>query len=393
MNTKRIVVLLTLLLTPFFTVLAQKKDGLFAEINTSKGKIVLQLEFEKTPITVANFVALAEGKNASVDEKLKGKPFYNGLKFHRVISDFMIQGGDPDGTGSGGPGYKFIDEISDLIHDKAGILSMANAGAGTNGSQFFITHKETPWLDGKHTVFGHVIEGQDVVNAIVQNDIIENITIIKNGKAAKKFKAEKIFKNYMDNKEAEDKRITALNNENKEKIAAIQEANRKKQAEIEAQKRKELEEKLVVMNKEKAAYFTANKEKAIKLASGLEYIITEKGNNTKPTDGAQVYVHYSGYFEDGKLFDSSYEEVSKKYGKFDQNRASQKGYLPFPFKYGSKGGLIPGFLEGIHNMSLGDKAIVFIPSSLGYGEKGAGGVIPPNANLIFEIELLETQSK
>ncbi|KIX19961.1 peptidylprolyl isomerase [Flavobacterium sp. 316] len=393
MNTKRIVVLLTLLLTPFFTVLAQKTDGLFAEINTSKGKIVLQLEFEKTPITVANFVALAEGKNASVDEKLKGKPFYNGLKFHRVISDFMIQGGDPDGTGSGGPGYKFIDEISDLIHDKAGILSMANAGAGTNGSQFFITHKETPWLDGKHTVFGHVIEGQDVVNAIVQNDIIENITIIKNGKAAKKFKAEKIFKNYMDNKEAEDKRITALNNENKEKIAAIQEANRKKQAEIEAQKRKELEEKLVVMNKKKAAYFTANKEKAIKLASGLEYIITEKGNNTKPTDGAQVYVHYSGYFEDGKLFDSSYEEVSKKYGKFDQNRASQKGYLPFPFKYGSKGGLIPGFLEGIHNMSLGDKAIVFIPSSLGYGEKGAGGVIPPNANLIFEIELLETQSK
>ncbi|UOX33827.1 peptidylprolyl isomerase [Flavobacterium sediminilitoris] len=393
MNTKRIVVLLTLLLTPFFTVLAQKTDGLFAEINTSKGKIVLQLEFEKTPITVANFVALVEGKNTSVDEKLKGKPFYNGLKFHRVISDFMIQGGDPDGTGSGGPGYKFIDEISDLIHDKAGILSMANAGAGTNGSQFFITHKETPWLDGKHTVFGHVIEGQDVVNAIVQNDIIENITIIKNGKAAKKFKAEKIFKNYMDNKEAEDKRITALNNENKEKITAIQEANRKKQAEIEAQKRKELEEKLVVMNKEKAAYFTANKEKAIKLASGLEYIITEKGNNTKPTDGAQVYVHYSGYFEDGKLFDSSYEEVSKKYGKFDQNRASQKGYLPFPFKYGSKGGLIPGFLEGIHNMSLGDKAIVFIPSSLGYGEKGAGGVIPPNANLIFEIELLETQSK
>ena len=393
MNTKRIVVLLTLLLTPFFTVLAQKTDSLFAEINTSKGKIVLQLEFEKTPITVANFVALVEGKNTSVDEKLKGKPFYNGLKFHRVISDFMIQGGDPDGTGSGGPGYKFIDEISDLIHDKAGILSMANAGAGTNGSQFFITHKETPWLDGKHTVFGHVIEGQDVVNAIVQNDIIENITIIKNGKAAKKFKAEKIFKNYMDNKEAEDKRITALNNENKEKITAIQEANRKKQAEIEAQKRKELEEKLVVMNKEKAAYFTANKEKAIKLASGLEYIITEKGNNTKPTDGAQVYVHYSGYFEDGKLFDSSYEEVSKKYGKFDQNRASQKGYLPFPFKYGSKGGLIPGFLEGIHNMSLGDKAIVFIPSSLGYGEKGAGGVIPPNANLIFEIELLETQSK
>lgn len=392
MNTKKITFLIAFILLSYFTGLAQKTDGLFAEIQTNKGKIVLELEFEKTPITVANFVSLAEGKNNAVEEKFTKKPFYDGLKFHRVIPDFMIQGGDPDGTGGGSPGYKFIDEVTDLIHDKSGVLSMANAGAGTNGSQFFITHKATPWLDGKHTVFGHVVEGQDIVDAIAQNDVIEKITIIRNGRNAKKFKADKIFKNYMKNKEAEDKRIDALNTENKKKIAEIQEANRKKQAEIEAQKKKELEAKLEAIYKEKNAYFVANKAKAIKLPSGLEYIITKKGTGVKPTSGNQVFIHYAGYFEDGKLFDSSYEEVSKKYGKFDQNRANQKGYAPFPFQYGNKAGLIPGFLEGIENMSFGDKATLYIPSNLGYGETGAGGVIPPNTDLIFEVELLESQN-
>lgn len=391
MNTKKMRSLFVLLLTTVFTGFAQKTDGLFAELQTSKGKIILQLEFEKAPITVANFVSLAEGKNKSVKKELQDKPFYDGLIFHRVIADFMIQGGDPLGTGSGDPGYKFIDEVSDLIHDKAGILSMANSGEATNGSQFFITHKETPWLDGKHTVFGHVVEGQNIVDAIAQNDKIEKVTIIRIGKAAKKFKADKVFKSYMDNKEAEDKRITALNIENKKKIAEIQEANRKKQAEIEAQKRKELEAKLATTYKEKATYFANQKTQSLQLPSGLQYIITKKGTGVKPAEGAQVFIHYAGFFEDGKLFDSSYEDVSKEFGKFDQNRANQKGYSPFPFKYGNKGGLIAGFLEGINNMNIGDKAIVFIPSSLGYGEAGAGGVIPPNANLIFEIELLDKQ--
>ncbi len=391
MNTKKITFLIAFTLLNYFSGFAQKTDGLFAEIQTNKGKILLQLEFEKTPVTVANFVSLAEGKNEAVEEKYKGKPFYDGLKFHRVIKDFMIQGGDPEGTGGGSPGYKFIDEISDLIHDKPGILSMANAGPGTNGSQFFITHKATPWLDGKHTVFGHVLEGQDIVDAIAQNDVIEKITIIKKGKNAKKFKADKIFKNYMENKDAEDKRIDVLNTENKKKQAEIQEASRKKQAEIEAQKQKELEAKLASTYKEKVSYFNTNRAQAIKLPSGLEYVITSKGTGVKPTNGTQVYIHYAGYFEDGKLFDSSYAEVSKQYGKFDQNRANQNGYAPFPFQYGNKAGLIPGFLEGIENMSFGDKATLYIPSKLGYGENGAGGVIPPNANLIFEVELLETQ--
>jgi peptidyl-prolyl cis-trans isomerase A (cyclophilin A) len=200
MNRIATLILLLIMAIPVQEVLAGKKPrkpklekGIYAMIKTSKGDIILMLEYQKTPLTVANFIGLAEGK---LDNKAKasGIPFYNGLKFHRVIKDFMIQGGDPAGNGSGGPGYKFKDEIvPELKHDRPGILSMANAGPATNGSQFFITHKETPWLDGKHTVFGHVIVGQDVVNAIVQGDTIESIEIKRVGKEAKRFHAVKTF--------------------------------------------------------------------------------------------------------------------------------------------------------------------------------------------------------
>ncbi|MBB4803127.1 cyclophilin family peptidyl-prolyl cis-trans isomerase [Flavobacterium nitrogenifigens] len=321
------------------------EDGIFATISTTKGDIVVSLEYVKAPVTVANFITLAEGKNPFVKaDKLKGKPFYDGLKFHRVINDFMIQGGDPDGNGSGGPGYSFKDEfVTDLKFEKGGVLAMANSGPATNGSQFFITHKDTPWLNGKHTIFGHVVSGMDNVNKIVQDDVMTKITITRKGTAAKKFDAVKIFSDEM------------------------------KKAQI------------------KAAYFTETKAKATTTASGLKYFITKKGTGVKGAEGSNIYFHYAGYFEDGNLFDSSMASVAKTYGKYDANRDAQGGYKAFPFTVGKKDGMIPGFLEALDMMTDGEKAIFFLPSNLAYGEKGAGGVIPPNATLIFEIETYQNQ--
>jgi peptidyl-prolyl cis-trans isomerase A (cyclophilin A) len=361
-----------------------KDEGMFAEIETSRGKIVLALEYQKTPITVANFVSLAEGTNTEVkEEKLKGKRFYDGLKFHRVIADFMIQGGDPNGNGSGGPGYAFKDEIvPELKHSKPGILSMANSGPKTNGSQFFITHKDTPWLDGKHTVFGHVITGQDVVNAIKQDDVITKVTIVRKGANAKAFDAAKVFSTYMTNKAEEDKKEQEIVAENKRKAE-----------EAEALKKAEYEAKFGKVISDKKAYFLNLQKSATTTETGLQYAIISKGNGVKPEEGKNILVNYSGYLENGTLFDSSIEQVNKDYGMFDENRAKANGYAPFPFKYGNKGGLIPGFLEALNFMNYGDKLVAFIPANLGYGSRGAGNVIPPNSNIIFEIEISEDIKK
>ncbi|MBF2707779.1 peptidylprolyl isomerase [Flavobacterium soyangense] len=356
-------------------------EGIFATISTNKGNIVVQLEYKKAPVTVANFIALAEGKNTFVtNEKLKGKPFYDGLKFHRVIKDFMIQGGDPSGNGSGGPGYAFKDEFTDLKFEKGGVLAMANSGPTTNGSQFFITHKDTPWLNGKHTIFGHVTQGMEIVNLIAQNDVILKVTITRKGTLAKAFDAPKVFSDYYSNK-AEDAK----------KQAVIDAENQKKQAEIQAEAKKVYLEKYGSIIAAKASYIAENKATGTKTSSGLIYKITQKGTGVKPADGTIFNFNYAGYFEDGTLFDSSYEDVCKTYGKYDANRAAQNGYRAFPFEAGKKDGMIPGFLEGLNLMSYGDKAIIIIPSNLAYGEKGAGGVIPPNANLIFEIEMIENK--
>ena len=356
-------------------------EGIFATISTTKGDIVVQLEYAKTPVTVANFIALSEGTSTCVlDDKLKGKPFFNGLKFHRVIKDFMIQGGDPSGNGSGGPGYAFKDEFTDLKFDKGGILAMANSGPTTNGSQFFITHKDTPWLNGKHTIFGHVTQGMDIVNLIAQDDVINKITITRKGALAKKFDAPKVFADYFANK-----------SEDAKKQALIDAENQKKQAALIAEEKKVYLEKNGSVINAKAAYLKTTKATAVTTASGLAYKIIRKGSGVKPADDSTFYFHYAGYFEDGTLFDSSYEDVCKAYGKYDANRAAQNGYQAFPFEAGKKEGMIPGFMEALALMSYGDKAVVFIPSKLAYGERGAGGVIPPNTNLVFELEMFEKQ--
>lgn len=335
---------------------SQYPAGMYAEIQTTKGLIVAELFFKETPHTVANFVSLAEGKNPFVSEEYKDKPFYDGLSFHRVIADFMIQGGDPLGTGADGPGYRFDDEIvANLKHDKPGILSMANAGKNTNGSQFFITHKATPHLDGRHTVFGQTIEGQDIVDKIAQGDKIEHIKIIRSGKDAQSFDAVKVFK------EGQESNLK----KNQEEDAALDKAVKENQEKI---------ENLLSKGKE--------------TATGLKYLILEKGGAEKPKKGTTVRINYAGFFENGHLFDSNIIEIAKAHFQYDPQRDALQGYNPLEYTLGEKN-MIPGFIEGIELMNFGDKALVYIPSHLAYGVAGANGVIPPNANLIFYIEMIK----
>ncbi|AEF84968.1 peptidyl-prolyl cis-trans isomerase [Treponema primitia ZAS-2] len=309
-------------------------DGLFARIHTGRGDIVLRLEYQKTPMTVCNFVALAEGKMNAAG----GKPFYDGLTFHRVIADFMIQGGDPVGNGSGGPGYRFPDEFdSSLKHDGPGVLSMANAGPGTNGSQFFITHVATPWLDGKHTIFGRVVQGQDVVNAIKQGDKIESVTIIRNGQAANDFKADQ----------------------------AAFDTLRQNSAAAEAAKARAGRDADIAQIKTR--YPDANVT-----PSGIYYIIQKAGTGAKPEKGKTVSVNYKGMFLNGEVFDNS--ELRGE---------------PLQFPVGA-GRVIQGWDETLLDMKLGEKRLVVIPPELAYGERGAGnGAIPGNSFLVFEMELVQ----
>jgi len=305
-------------------------DGLYAKFNTSKGDILVNLTFDKTPGTVGNFVALAEGQLEN-NIHSQGTPYYDGLKFHRVIPDFMIQGGCPQGTGTGNPGYSFEDEFhQDLKHDKPGVLSMANSGPATNGSQFFITHIATPWLDNKHTVFGYVIEGQDIVDAIAQDDLINALEIIKIGDAAAKFNAIEAFRTFEGARE--------------ERIA------------------NEIQKQEDELNAVSAGFDVTD--------SGLRYKMIQSGDGKQATKGAGVSVHYKGQLLDGTEFDSSYKRKQ-----------------PLDFTVGI-GQVIAGWDEGILLLKVGDKARFVIPSQLAYGSQGAGGAIPPNAALIFDVELI-----
>ncbi|GEP51308.1 peptidyl-prolyl cis-trans isomerase [Flavobacterium noncentrifugens] len=309
------------------------ENGIYAKFNTPKGAILVKLTHDKTPGTVGNFVALAEG-NLENKAKPQGEPFFNGLKFHRVIPDFMIQGGDPQGTGTGGPGYKFEDEFHpDLNHDTPGVLSMANSGPGSNGSQFFITHIATPWLDQKHTVFGNVVEGQDVVDAIAQGDTMETVEIIRVGEEAEKWNAVEAFRTFEGSRTKREAAQKALAEAEMDKLAAGFE----------------------------------------RTESGLRYQMIQKGNGKKAEDGKTVSVHYSGSLPNGKVFDSSY---------------TRKKPIEFPL---GRGNVIEGWDEGIALLQVGDKARFVIPSHLGYGAQGAGGIIPPNATLIFDVELMDVK--
>ncbi len=317
------------------------KDGLYAKINTDKGDILILLEFEKVPLTVMNFTGLAEGK---IDGgQGLGKPFYDGLIFHRVISiangdgqDFMVQGGDPRGNGTGGPGYQFPDEFEpSLKHSGPGILSMANSGPNTNGSQFFITIVPTPWLDGKHTVFGRVLEGQKVVNSMRQGTKINKMEIIRVGEKAMNFKNdEATFKT----------EVKLLQDKEAAKFASKREAD----------------EKLIAKKW----------PEAVKTESGLRYVVRREGSGTEsPKWGQKVTTHYQGMLLNGKMFDSSY----------------MRGQ-PLVFQIGQ---VIEGWNEALMGMKKNEKRTLIIPPELGYGAAGAGGVIPPYAYLVFEVELLD----
>lgn len=376
-----IIVMLLLTVTSCKDKYPDLEDGLYAEIITNKGTMVLELEYQKAPITVANFVSLAEGTNTLVDSMHIGKKYYNGLTFHRIIDEFMIQGGDPTGTGSGSPGYKFNDEISeDLKHDKVGTLSMANSGPNTNGSQFFITEGPTPNLDGGYNVFGYLVMGEDVLHTLagvettqpgdkpVDPVIMEEVNIIRKGKDAKNFDAPSVFKNHFaESEKAEKERL------------AKQEEEQKIRAEKSAAAAKDMKPALETYE-----------GKSKTLASGLKMFNITKGTGDKPKTGDTVMLNYEGYFTDGNLFDSNIKSVEEHYGMYNERKDQAQMYNSMPMPISPEAQMIPGFKEAVGHMRVGDKTFFYLPSHLAYGERG-NRVIPPNTDLIFIIEMVEIQ--
>ncbi|MBU2928939.1 peptidylprolyl isomerase [Winogradskyella psychrotolerans] len=375
------------------------EDGIYAEFITSKDTMVAQLFFEKAPVTVANFVALAEGNHPLVKEEYKGKRYYDGLTFHRVMNNFMIQGGDPTATGTGDPGYKFEDElVPEYKHDKPGMLSMANGGVNSNGSQFFITEKVTPWLDGYdengnlrdcsnprvacHAVFGELVKGFNVLDTIsnvkvapgsnkpLEDVVITKLNIIRKGSVAKKFDAPKVFTEELP--------------KIKERVAAakLEAAAKAEEAKKEAKAKADVA---------KTEFLKKNEEltgRKIESPTGMAMIFTHESNGEKPNASQRVNIDCAGYLENGDLFWTTLKDVAEKNGKYDERQDKAGRYAPFDMPYNETATLIAGFREAMLNMKIGDKARVFIPYYLGYGERGNPPVIPANANLVFDIELV-----
>lgn len=382
------------------------EDGLYAEFVTNMDTMVAKLYYDKVPVTVANFVALAEGKHPLAKEEFKNKKYYNGTTFHRVINDFMIQGGDPTATGSGDPGYKFEDEFSnELKHTKPGILSMANSGPDTNGSQFFITEKETSFLDayqadgtmkkcgpfpggGCHAVFGELVLGFDVLDSIsnvevidpskrnhkpVEDVVIKELNIIRIGGEAKKFDAAKTFTEGLESL--------------KEKKAKAEE-----EARLKAEEEKRVaEEKKATAAAEFKPTMDSYAAMAKELPSGLKVHYLTKGDGAKPKTGDMALVNYQGYFTDGKLLDSNIKELEEKYGMVNPMKIQRGMYAPSPMKVSPDAPLFAGFKEALAMMRVGDKAFFYFPSHLAYGESGRPPVVQPNTDLAFIIEMTGIQ--
>lgn len=359
------------------------EDGLYAEIITNKGVMIAKLHHDKTPLTVASFVALAEGNHPLLADSLKGKKFYNGLKFHRVMDKFMIQGGDPAGTGSGGPGFKFEDEFHpDLKHDKPGILSMANSGPNTNGSQFFITEVPYPSLDNRHAVFGELVKGIEIQDSIsnvetskpgnkpMEDVVMQEINIIRVGLSAKTFDAPEVFNEELPKiKEKQDKI--------KEEMRLKAEA-----------KNKEREAKNAAAGEELKPLLDEYLRKSTTSASGLKTFYIVKGSGEKPNQGANVKVNYEGYFTDGRLFDSNKREIEEKHGMLNQMKVQREMYNPMPMQLSPDARMIAGFKEAVSQLKVGDRAFFYLPYHLAYGER-ANGPIPAKSDLIFIVEMVE----
>jgi peptidylprolyl isomerase len=333
-------------------------DGLYAEVLTNKGLIVLQLEFEKTPMTVANFVGLAEGTidNAAFPP---GQPYFNGTRWHRVVAGHVIQCGIPKSAkagSDGGPGYEFPNEIvlPDLNHGRAGMVNMANGGPHTNGGQWCITLGDRSYLDGDYTVFGHVVEGTDVVFKIVQGDEVQSVRIIRIGKAAKAFRP------------------------TTESFKEMVEAARIRVADADA--RKKAEEDALVLK---------NWPNAVALENGLKYIVLREGKGQAGAEGRTVNVAYSGNcLLSGKTFVSTAEEGKPYWGETP---------APFDFELG-KTKVNPGVDAIIALMKKGEKRLAIVPAALGYMTSGFYAkqrpnekrfVISPDTLLVYEIELLD----
>jgi cyclophilin family peptidyl-prolyl cis-trans isomerase len=361
------------------------KNGIFAEIKTTKGTMLARLFYKKVPVTVANFIALAEGTHPKLPEDQKGKPYYNGVSFHRVMNNFMIQGGDPTATGSGNPGYRFASEFDkDLKHDKPGVLSMANSGGvATNGSQFFITEVPYPSLDpigpygnikpceaprvSCHSVFGQLVKGLEVQDSIsnvevgpgnkpVEDVIMTEVNIIRVGKDAKAFDAVKVFTEQEPN-------LLNKYNDFKEQL-------RKESAENFVEKYKDLGE-------------------LYKSPTGMIMVTTQENpSGVKPTSSNYVKVNCTGMFTTGKVFYTTRKEVAQEAGIYNQAAEAQGAYVPFSSVYNESATLVPAFREAFLRMKIGEKAKVFVPSHLGYGNRNYGP-IPANSDLVFNIELVE----